>query len=160
MDDSVGRLGVLHSVLGSSFKNTVARRARPARAINECDLLEEQLLFVLDQISLLHKLDEMWNADVTFGRIAYEDSDEQEISGYYRNWLVAAEIVAAELAARQSSGCVPDSAAAFLAELEEVRGICTPDEVFFSGPKLEALEARAIAAYHAGETVEIQDLGD
>ncbi len=124
------------------------------------DRFDQDLASILERFQLVSKLDELWNADVASGKLAYNDGDEEEISGYYRDWLAAAEQVAVELKARQTSDLTFPQAEEFLICLQNARGVCTPDEVFFSGPAFEALEARAIAASLAGETVEFQELGD
>ncbi len=160
MSDLAGGTNVLRKVLGSPSGRPETLKARHEKAMKDCDEFERYLDAVLARFQLITRVDEMWNAGVARGSVEYDNYDEQEISGYYREWLVVAEAVALELEDYRTSGFTFPHSEEFLTCLVDARGICTSDEEFFAGSNLEAVRDRAIADHHAGESVEIQDSRD
>ena len=156
IDESTG-LTLLQKVIGGpavpgATGPTGREQAMPDRLRHEFALRA-----AIERFDLIAKLDELWSADVASGRLGYDEAEEREITALYQHWLATAEKFAAASAGMTPE--VPNSplAAEFTRALQDARGICTPDEVFFAGPGLELLRDEAVAAYHAGETVEIRD---
>ena len=67
-------------------------------------------------------------------------------------WLAASDPVEPHLTRLESDGCELTGAAAFRSARVESRGVLTPDDEFFVGEKLQALEAAALRAHREGRT--------
>ncbi len=157
MIESPGDVGVLHKVIGGlpgAVGTSTSERDRTTKA----GLWDRRLVeAAVERFLLITKLDELWNADVARGRLAYDEADEREITGLYRRWLAEAEAVATGCDLSALDPHDASRAAQLAIFMQDARGICTPDEEFFAGPALEDLADRAIAAHRAGETVEIRN---
>lgn len=160
MPELVGSSSVLRKVMTSPVgPDETPTRFHPERG--EAEAMDSALRLILDQFRLISQIDDLWDEGVAAGRIRYDAADEEEIGRYYREWLDAAEKLAVELRAHEAAHATPPrDRDEFLDRLGAARGICTPDEVFFSGPAFRALEQSAIDAFHAGETVEFEEMGD
>ena len=151
--------GVIQKVLASPPRDFEAAAVRDATP-RDTESLDQALVAALELFRLIALVDDLWDAQVTAGRLAYDDSDEQELQGYYQSWLDNAEKLATEVDQSRVEALEPTHATEFRACLRKVRDICTPDEIFFAGPELVELRDQALDALQAGETVEIRDLSD
>lgn len=157
MGDLTGGTGHLGKVLESRDESW---KIRHSTEMNRRDSFERFFAAVLERFRLIAKLDELLNAGWACGSISYDAEDERELSQYYRTWLEIAEVVASELEEHRLAGFSMTGSDEFLVHLENARGICTPDEVFFAGENLEELRDDVVDAYLAGETIEIRGSRD
>ena len=160
MDGASDGSGLLHKVVGSSFADPQLPATGGDRAAAPPREFERMLAAVVERFGLISKLDELYSDDVARGLIAYDPADEAIITELYREWRDGAEGVAVRLREFRAGGMTFALADSFEALLQDARGICTPDEVFFSGPAFRALEQSAIDAFRAGETVEFEEMED
>jgi hypothetical protein len=125
-----------------------------------CQDFESLLLEVNTFFTLISKLDTRWHSGVFSGVRAYDAQQERKIAGYYRRWSERADVTSEALTYLEGQGYHVSGAESFRANVEEARGILTPDAEFFDDAALAKRQDEAIEAHHGGETVEFEEMGD
>jgi hypothetical protein len=105
-------------------------------------------------------LDARWHEAVFRGAMPYRADEERGIRDFYQLWLDRAIKIMKILTLLEGQGCRVGAADLFRANLDEARGILTPDAEFFDDDALTKRQEEAIEAHRGGETVEFQEMGD
>ena len=151
----------------SAAESTVARFAAAAEpwrsvtdlaAINgEFDAFLASAIALFDEVSAV---DAEWHTAMFGGEIPWDEAEWGRVRNLYRDWAEAGRGLLPTLAALEADGRDVVGAVLFRENLNEVKGIMTPDDEFFVGDKLIELRDRAIDADLRGETVEFEEFGD
>jgi len=160
MSDKADRAGVLGKVFGGVSGLSEAWKGRHVRAMRDHAGVERRIDYEVSRYRLIRMVDELWNADVTAGKLEYAEADDREIAGYFRNWLDEAKEVADEFDVYKRAGYTFEREAEFRTCLENAVGLCTPDAEFFGGDAGVELKDQAVERYLAGDTVEMREFGD
>lgn len=108
---------------------------------------------LFDEVS---DVDTRWHIAMFGGEIPWDEAECARLADLYRDWAEGGKLL---LAAVEAS-VAPEALALLRRNLREVEGILTPDEEFFDHPKLVERQQEALDAYHRGETVEFEEMGD
>jgi hypothetical protein len=114
----------------------------------------------LARFRLVSQIDDAWHANMSDGLIEYDQADDDELLGYFRDWLATAETIAKRLECAAAEEIPDEAAREFHDCLVEARGVLTPDSEFFTGEALDRLVDAALEAHRRGETVEMHDISD
>lgn len=105
-------------------------------------------------------VDTRWHYEVAGGSLPYTEAGLERVTALYRDWGEMADAVLA-LLDQGFEGMRESAELVLLREnRNEVRGILTPDDEFFNDPALFARQQEALDAFHRGETVEFEEMGD
>jgi len=119
--------------------------------------LARALARAVELFNAIGEVDTAFNLAVARDQIPYDARIERRIGNLYWEWRAIGEFLEEELADYIATGHTFEGVDTFRECLAEVRGICTPDHLFFGGPALDELSDRAAAEYREGRTVELLD---
>ncbi len=144
----------------AAFIEAVGCWARDRAVAADCREVEAGLVLGRVAFDAISRLDTDWHAEVFGGSIPYDVGEEGRIAGLYRSWAETGS-AALEVVKSLESRCGPLAGSERLrADLDEARGILTPDDVFFGDEALVARQEEALDAFLRGETVEFEEMGD
>ena len=102
----------------------------------------------------LNMIDEKARMEIYDSPDDYDPDYHKVMIGLYQWWLAPCDEILSELAKFESRFDSVDYAEQFRSAVQEVQGILTPDDEFFTGEKLAQLRDEAIDAYYRGECEE------
>jgi len=124
-----------------------------------CKNLEDLLLLGVSLSFSIDLIDVHWRDAMMAGRTPYSSSDEEEIMGFYRTWLVPSDRMLASIALMEAAGFEVNLADQFRRACREAKAVFVADSDFFTGDAIVEMRDRAIDDYREGRTVEIHELG-
>lgn len=109
---------------------------------------------------VISDIDTDWHLMVLGEEISYDAAARDRITALYREWAETGHALLALREAHPKSGREIAGLSQLEANLNEVRGILTPDDEFFNDAALIARQDEARDADRRGETIGFEELGD